>query len=123
MHEMGIIAGVLDAVNESARAAGAERVCTVTLQIGEMTEAIGDALHFAFEALSEGTLCEGAELAINWVKPRSFCLECFEEFEHDRFHRTCPHCGSYETELIAGRELQIESIEVETPDEADELER
>ena len=117
MHEMGIIAGVLDAVNASAREAGATCVLRVDLRVGEMTEAIPDALNFAFEALSEGTLSEGAELVINMVEPTSICLECSNEFEHDRFHRTCPACGSYETVLLTGRELEIASIEVDLPDD------
>ena len=116
MHEMGIISGVLDAVNASAADAGADRVLTVNLRIGVMTEAIEDALEFAFEALSEGTLSQGAELAIEWVEPRSMCMECAHEFDHDRFHRTCPACGSYETVLLAGRELEIASIEVDLPE-------
>ena len=114
---MGIISGVLDAVNASAIDAGATAVLSVNLRIGEMTEAIEDALHFAFEALSEGTLCEGAELVIDIVSPTSLCLECGNEFAHDRFHRTCPSCGSYETSLLTGRELEITSIEVDIPDE------
>lgn len=119
MHEMGIIAGVLDAVNASAADAGAERVLAVNLRVGVMTEAIEDALVFAFEALSEGTLCEGSELAIEWVQPKSLCLECAHEFAHDRFHRACPACGGFETAIIEGRELEIASIEVDLPDEED----
>jgi len=114
---MGIISGVLSAVIETAEQNNATRVLAVTLDVGEMTEAIEDALRFAFEALSEGTLCEGAEFTVNMVRPRSFCLECYNEFEHDRFHRACPQCGSYETTLLSGRELQIQSIEIDTPDE------
>ena len=114
---MGIISGVLDAVNASARDAGADAVLAVNLRIGEMTEAIAEALEFAFEALSEGTLSEGAQLSIEWVGPRSVCFECGREFDHDRFHRSCPECGSYETALIAGRELEIASIEVDLPEE------
>ena len=116
MHEMGIISGVLDAVHASARDAGATKVTAITLTIGEMTEVVDEALTFAFEALSEGTMSEGAQLIVNKVSPRSLCLECFEEFDHDRFHRACPACGSYETQLIAGRELAIDSIEVDLPD-------
>ena len=117
MHELGIMTGVMEAVDSSAKHAGATSVLKVSLSVGEMTEAIEDALRFAFEALSEGTLCEGAELQITMVKPKSRCLECGAEFEHDRFHMLCSQCGGFATELIAGRELQIDSIEVDIPDE------
>ena len=116
MHEMSIVSGVLDAVTTSASEAGAERVTRITLRIGDMTEVIDEALEFAFEALTEGTMCEGAELEVVKVHPRSLCFECGEEFDHDRFHRICPSCGSYETQLVQGRELSIDSIEVEFPD-------
>ena len=123
MHELGIMTGVLGAVQTSARQAGADRVLKVSLSVGEMTEAIEDALRFAFEALSEQqeyALCAGAELDIAMVRPRSRCLECGAEYDHDRFHMLCPECGSFATELVAGRELQIDSIEVDIPDGEEE---
>lgn len=114
MHELGIMTGVLDAAKASARDAGAERLLKVTLSVGEMTEAVDTALQFAFEALIEGDpFTEGAVLQVNMVRPKSRCLECEAEFEHDRFDRFCPRCGSFATELIAGREMQIDSIEVD----------
>lgn len=119
MHELGIMTGVMDAVNRSAEQAGALKVLKVTLSIGEMTEAIEDSLRFAFEVLTEGTNSEGAELVINMVKPKSRCLDCGNVYEHDRFHMACDACGSFATELIGGRELQIDSIEVDLPDADD----
>ena len=117
MHEMSIITGVLEAVSASAEQAGATSVLAITLRIGDMTEVVDEALDFAFEVLTEGTPCEGAKLVVNKVHPRSLCFECGTEFDHDRFHRACPTCGSYETRLIAGKELEIESIEVDLPDD------
>lgn len=116
MHELGLMTGVMTAVTQAAEDAHAERVTDITLSVGEMTEAIVDALEFAFEALSEGTICEGAQLHINMVAPRSRCHECGAEYTHDRFHMTCPECSSPFTELIAGKEMQIDSIEVDLPD-------
>ena len=113
---MSIIAGVIDAVVPSAEQAGATRVLAVTLRVGDMTEIVDEALEFAFEALTEGTLMEGSDLRVIKVHPRSVCFECGNEFDHDRFHRACPACGSYETRLVAGKELEIESIEVDLPD-------
>ena len=120
MHEMGIMTGVLDSVNAAASGAGATKVTKITLSIGDMTEVIQDALEFAFEVMSEGTLSEGAELVVNTVAPRSMCLDCGEEFDHDRFHRAYPVCGSVSTHLVRGRELDIESIEVDLPDDEEE---
>lgn len=120
MHELGIMTSVMDAVEKSAHQAGATRVLKVSLSIGEMTEAIEDSLRFAWEVLTEGTDAADAELSINMVRPKSKCYDCGAEFEHDRFHMACPECGSYATELIAGRELQIDSIEVDIPDGDDE---
>ena len=117
MHEMGIMSGVLDSVNAAAQNAQAERVTKIILNIGEMTEIIQDSLEFAFQVMSEGTLSEGAELVIKTVTPHSICLDCGHEFDHDRFHRTCPECGSYSTSMTRGRELDIESIEVDLPDD------
>ena len=118
MHELGIMTGVLEAANTAARDAGATKLLGVKLSIGEMTEAIEDALMFAWEALTEDDpFTEGATLEVNMVSPKSRCLECGVEFEHDRFHMFCPECDSFATELIAGREMQIDSIEVDLPDE------
>lgn len=118
MHELGIMTGVMEAATASAREAGATRLLKVTLSIGEMTEAIEDALRFAFEALREtDPFTADAEIDIRMVRPKSRCLECGAEFEHDRFHLFCPKCDSFATELLCGRELQIDSIEVDLPDD------
>ena len=117
MHELGIMSGVMESVQLAAQDAGADRVLKISLSVGEMTEAIEDALRFAFEALAEGTLCEGAELEITMIPPKSICLECGLEYEHDRFHMLCPECGSAFSELLQGKELRIDSIEVDIPDE------
>ena len=118
MHELGIMTSVASCVCEQARAAGATSVLEVTLTVGQMTEAIPDALQFAWEVLQEGEpMIEGAKLNINMIAPKSQCLECGAEYEHDRFHMVCAECGSAFTKLLCGRELTIASIDVDVPDE------
>ncbi|MCI9207086.1 hydrogenase maturation nickel metallochaperone HypA [Adlercreutzia caecimuris] len=117
MHELGLMTGVMDAAVEAAREAGATRLLGVKVSIGEATEAVEDALVFAFEALAEADdFTRGATLDLTMIRPRSLCLECGEEFEHDLYSRFCPKCDSFATELLAGRELQIDSIEVDVPE-------
>lgn len=121
MHELGIMTSVMDAARTSAEEAGAERLLAISLSVGEMTEAIPDALQFAFEALCEGDpFLQDAQLNVSMVAPKSRCLECGLEFSHDRFHMFCPQCDSFATELIAGRDLQIDSIEVDLPDDKEQ---
>jgi len=113
MHELSLMSSVLAVVEESARAANASKVTTITLSIGRLTEVLPEAMDFAHEALTRGTLAEGSKLVINFIEPLSRCLICGCEYTHDRYRRTCPECNALACEVIAGRELDIESIEVE----------
>ena len=116
MHELGIMTGVVETVEQAARDAGAEKVLKVNLAVGVMTEALEDALFFAFDVLKENTLLAQAQLEVDMIQPKSVCNDCGTEFDHDRFHVLCPLCEGANTTLIAGRELKIESIEVDLPD-------
>lgn len=120
MHELGLMTGIMDAVLKTANNAGADKVTEIKLTVGEMTEVVEEALVFAFEALSEGTICEGANLDLTIVHPRSRCLECGKVYDHDRFHVRCPECDSPFTELLQGREMQIDSIEIYNEDDPEE---
>jgi hydrogenase nickel incorporation protein HypA/HybF len=113
MHEFSLMEGVIDAVSESATANQAKKVTAVRLVIGDMAEVMEDSLRFAFEVLTEDTICAGATLEIKDVHPRSRCLACGCEFEHTRYKFACPECGSLATQLLAGRELYIDAIEIE----------
>jgi hydrogenase nickel incorporation protein HypA/HybF len=107
---------VLENVESTAREAKAERVTEIRLVVGEMREVVFDAMNFAFEALAPGTLSDGALLTMTAIRPRSRCGQCGHEFEHDRFHWSCPVCDSLATELLAGKELYIDTIEVDLPE-------
>lgn len=121
MHELSLMQGIFDSVVPVARANGATSITAIKLTIGDMTMVVPEAMEFAFEALSEDDpLLDGATLDMEFVKPKSRCLDCGEEFEHDRFHLHCPSCESGATMLIAGRELEVASMEIETPDDEEE---
>ena len=110
---MGIMAEVLESAHSAAAEAGAYKANSITLEIGEMTEVVPDALEFAFEALSPGTILEGATLEIRMISPKSHCSECDTTYEHDRFQMVCPNCGSMVVEMLQGRELHIKSMDVD----------
>jgi hydrogenase nickel incorporation protein HypA/HybF len=117
MHEMGITQSILAASFDAAQAAGMTRITEIRISVGDLTETVDFALQFAFEALTPDTMAEGATLVINKVPARSLCRDCNVEFAHDRFQMVCTTCGSMNVELLAGRELKIDSIEADDEDD------
>ena len=113
MHEMGITAGILASAEEAAKAEGATKINEVRISIGDLTDIQEFALQFAWEALSPGTMAEGGALVVTHVPGRSRCGMCDEEFEHDKYDLTCPKCDNFMIEPLTGRELQIDSIDID----------
>ena len=95
-----------------AQARGASRIHELRLRVGAMSGAVPDALRFAFEAVTAGTMASGASLAIEAVPAVWWCATCVLEFGAESPLAECPRCGTWSGELRAGRELDIASIEV-----------
>ena len=120
MHEMGITQGILASSFEAAEKAGATKITEIRISVGELTEIQDFALEFAFEALTPGTMAEGATLVVTNIPAHSRCRECGAEYDHDRFQMVCPTCESFNVELLTGRELRIDSIETDDPPAGDD---
>jgi len=110
---MSIMESVFDNAFEAMKASGYTKITRIDLTFGEMTEIAEDSLRFAFDALKEGTPAADAELAVTVLAPRSQCLECGAEYDHDRFDVRCPTCGSVITKLLQGREMRIDAVEAQ----------
>lgn len=113
MHEASVAAGIIETVSKVAKQHGVSRVTGIKLLIGEFTCIQSEALRFSLETLGEGTVAEGAAINIEKVRTRAACAECGCEFDIEQILFRCPECGSLTIELVAGRELIIESIETE----------
>ncbi len=111
---MGIAEGILASAIAAASDAGATRIDRVDVTVGALTEVMDDALRFAWDALTPGTMAEGSTLSITTPGARSRCVECGVEFDHGRFDGgVCASCGSFLVELLAGRELTISGIDID----------
>ena len=113
MHEFAITQSMLDLVLEQAEKAGAKEVEKISLVIGEMCGVVEEPVQFYFDFLSKGTIAEGATLSFTMVPTTARCRHCGKVFELGEFEWTCPDCGDNGLEIIAGKELWVESIEVE----------
>ena len=117
MHEMGITQSIIETAVEAAQEEGGTRINEIRITIGTLTEIVPDALQFAFEALRQGTMAEDATLIVTQLGAKSRCRECGAEFEHDKFDLTCPACYSFVCDLLQGRELRIDSLDIYRDDE------
>jgi hydrogenase nickel incorporation protein HypA/HybF len=109
MHELSVAAAILDTAE---RHAGGRRVTAVALRVGELRQVIPETLAFYWEIVARGTLCEGARLDQEVVAARLRCARCGAEWEMAEADFRCAACGTA-AEVVAGQELQVESIDVE----------
>ena len=112
MHELSIMKNALDLALEQAEQAGATRIRAVRLRVGALSGVVPDALQFAFGALSQGTLAQDAQLAIESVPARFWCANCTREFQSDDMMAECPACRRLSADLRGGRELELTSLEI-----------
>ena len=114
MHEASIARNIIDATHQCLEDQGISgRVRAIHLRVGQFTAVVPDNLKFIFSVLSEGSVLQGARLEIEEVPVRGRCQTCKSELTFDEPCFLCPACGSIDLELLAGRELLIDSLEVE----------
>ncbi|MCE4606303.1 MAG: hydrogenase maturation nickel metallochaperone HypA [Desulfurococcales archaeon] len=116
---------------------GVKKVKSITLKVGLLSLVDSDALKFALKIAAKSTPVEGAHINIILVKPRFSCRECGYEWTisqdslnklSEKFDLTptlhlypdiivrflkCPSCGSNDVEIIEGRGVILESIELD----------
>jgi len=112
MHELAITESILNISLSHANQANAARVTDVYLVIGRLSSIVDDSVQFYWDMISQGTLCEGAQLHFRRIPARLVCLDCREEYTLDGDLTPCPNCSSAHVKIVAGEEFLLESIEV-----------
>jgi hydrogenase nickel incorporation protein HypA/HybF len=116
MHELSIAASIVEAVTESASAYPGARVKEVRLQVGALASVVEDSLQFCWELATEDTPLKGSALVIDKLPVIVHCDACGVNTEIEGVQSfCCPRCGE-PAALRQGRELEIESIEIEEPE-------
>jgi len=120
MHEMGIAIQIVEIATASIPADMQQnRVAKVNLKVGKLAAVVPDSLRFCFQVAVKDTPLEGAVLSIEELPVVARCNACEKEWTISNPAFTCPACNSGSLEILSGRELDIESIELAEEDEND----
>lgn len=119
MHELSIVADLFTIIEEQALKAGATKVTRVKVLIGELSGVVPELFRSAFNSYKKGTIADKARLEIKITRIKFKCQNCgkvitAKNIMDESFSYTCPSCNSKEMELIAGRDLYLEKLEIET---------
>ena len=113
MHELGITQSIIEIAERTAREQQAEKVLSVTVEVGSLSGVVPEALEFCFEACSNGTFLQGTQLLIEKVAAQGRCRDCGREFPLEELLACCPDCGSAAGDILSGEELRIKEMEID----------
>ncbi len=112
MHEVSLMAQTLELAIAQTRDRQAQRIHRLKMRIGELSGVVPEALEFAFDVAIPGTPAEGAVLELETVPARCYCVSCDREFQPENWFYECPSCGQLSSRVIAGKEIELTSLEV-----------
>ncbi len=113
MHEFSIAVNIVDIALENAEKAQARIINEIELEVGDLSGVVYEAMETAMEAAVKGTILENAIILIIKTEGRARCLSCLKEFALDNLFDPCPFCGTFNPDIISGKELKIKSINVD----------
>jgi hydrogenase nickel incorporation protein HypA/HybF len=116
MHELAICQGLMHEVERAATANQARRVTRIVLTVGALAGVEPELLLQAFTIARAGSIAGTAELVIETIPPRVACHSCGAETEASVNRLVCAACGDWQVRVIAGDELLLRSLDIESAD-------
>lgn len=118
MHEYSIVTALLELCENHAKSNQAKKVTKVVVALGERSGVEPQLLESAFEVFKLDSVCAESELVIE-TKPMKFrCHSCGAEFSPKGIDfGSCEVCKAPNPELVGGKEMHLQSLEMEAEDE------
>jgi hydrogenase nickel incorporation protein HypA/HybF len=113
MHEQSIVESLVAIALENAQKANASRILKIYLVVGELSGVLDDAVNLYFGFLTKDTIAAGASICFEHVRAQFRCRSCNTVFLPEEHNFQCPNCKGQPVEIVSGRELYIDRMEVE----------
>ncbi len=116
MHELTLATALVERLLRIAAEHRATGVVSVEVRCGVLQQVEPEALRLAFDALVRETVAQGAALRIVSEPPAARCRACGRAFAPRLDDYVCPDCGRADAEVLAGRDVVLQSVELVTAD-------
>ncbi|MGV6827750.1 MAG: hydrogenase maturation nickel metallochaperone HypA [bacterium] len=113
MHELAVCQALMQQVVDIAAEHQAAGVSRIELQVGPLSGVEAALLRQAFPIASAGSVAEGCELVIHDQPIVVKCRTCGQESGATTNQLVCGHCGDWQTDLISGDEMVLQSLELD----------
>jgi hydrogenase nickel incorporation protein HypA/HybF len=113
MHEQSIVESLLRVALEHAKGAQAVRIVRINVVVGELSGAVDESMDFFFTFMSKNTIASEASLVFKHAPAQLHCRQCNKIFTAEKHNFQCPDCKEQQVDIVSGRELYVESLEVE----------
>jgi hydrogenase nickel incorporation protein HypA/HybF len=112
VHEFSIAMRVVETLTEDLAGEPGD-VTSVRLRVGALSGVMPDALRLAWDVACADSRLKGSALEIEEVATRIWCDACGrEQTVQGAFSICCPLCDTPSSTVVAGRELEILSVEM-----------
>lgn len=113
MHEMSLAEGIIQLLEDQAKAQDFSRVKQVWLSIGALAGVEVEALDFCLEVVSRDSLAAGAQFHYIRQPGEGWCLACSQPVTVSARFDACPLCGKHQVQVTGGDEMRVSELEVE----------
>ena len=111
MHELSLMGDILNLITTDATDRGIKKIDHIHLIVGELSNAMPDALDMAFsifKAQGVDILSPDSILTMDIEKANAQCVLCELEYEPDQRLAVCPNCLIPTGKLISGDKFSVE---------------
>ena len=109
MHSLAMAQDILKAALTEAEKNNTQHIKAINIRMEDEHFTESDSLQFCLEAVTKGTIAEGARIEVDLVEMTAECSECAFVFPVDHHLPMCPRCGNKNPEKLTVEEpIQIE---------------
>lgn len=114
MHEVGIAQNLIEQVEKKlAELNEPIKTLRISVLLGKKAGVSAEALQFGFDVAKKNSKISFAQLEITEIPLRLSCPFCLRSYQAGEVEEICPACGEKPLQVLAGKELRLESLEYE----------